>query len=87
MTARERLGDRIIEPDEVVLLDDEAFVESLVGVTSDMCAVYDYDIMAREYSERNHIPIEEAMEHIDYNIIRCLPMMGKKVPIIMDSIA
>ena len=85
-TAKEKLEGNLAEPEEVMLLDDEAFNESLVGVTHDMRAVYDYELMAKEYAEHNGIDLIEAMDHIDSNIIRSLPYLGDKAPIVMDGL-
>ena len=87
MTARERLENNELDADEIMLLDEEAFVESLIGTTeAEGCirAVYDYGRMVEEYANFHRISHEDAADHICYNIIRGLPYYGEKAPIIID---
>lgn len=62
------------------------FVDSLVGTSSDDRAVYNFGMMVDELVKKWEISPEEAVEHIDYNIIRSLPMYGEKAPIIYDPL-
>ena len=83
----ERLQDNGIDEDEeVMLIDDPAFLDSVVGISSDGRAVYDYEIMAGELAKRYHMSVEDAYEHIDFNIVRALPHYGSKAPVIFDPI-
>lgn len=87
MTARERLENNEINADEIMLFDEEAFNESLIGTTESdgfVRAVYDYGRMVEEYAEFHQITPEDAADHICYNIIRGLPYLGEKAPIIID---
>lgn len=88
MTAREKikqkLEDNEIDYDEIIAIDEEAFVDSLVGVTTDMRAVYDYERMAEEFSEHYGCSITDALEHIEFNILRSLPYFGSKAPVIIS---
>lgn len=84
-TAREKLEENVFEAEEVMLLEEEAFRESLVGISSNMRAVYDYDKMAEEYAEYHGCSLEDAMDYIDFNVIRSLSYWGQKAPIIMDT--
>ena len=85
-TAREKLLDNVMEPDEIVLINDEALNESLVGVSSDMRAIYDYEKMAEELAEHYGYELVDARDYIDYNIIGSLSTMGRRAPIIMDTL-
>jgi len=71
--------------DEIMLIDDDAYCESLIGVTSDSPtrAVYDFDKMIVEYAEHNHCTTEEAQEWIEYNVLRALPYFGDAAPIVI----
>lgn len=85
-TARQKLKENISNDKEVVLLDDEAFRESLVGVTEDMRAVYDYDKMIKEYSKYYCCTLSDAKEDIKEYVVNMLGRMGNKAPIIMDAL-
>lgn len=80
-TAQEKLEDNSVD-EEMPLIDDEAFVESLVGMTYDGQAVYNYDIMADEYVKCHGGTKEEAMEYIDHNVIQSLHYVGERAPIV-----
>ena len=70
----------------ILLIDEEAFCRSLIGVTEsgEQRAVYDYSTMVAEYAEFHAISYEEAADHIGYNIIRSIPYWGEKAPVIVD---
>lgn len=85
-TAREKLEENVFDDEDIILIDEEAFKESLVGVSQDMRAIYDYELMAKEFSEFHGCDIFDARDYIDYNIINGLSAMGNKAPIIMDSL-
>lgn len=85
-TARQKLKENISDAKDVVLIDDEAFRESLVGVTEDKRAVYDFDKMIREYAKYYFCPLSEARDYIEHNIANRLMSMGNKAPIIMDTL-
>ena len=86
-TAREKLEDNEIDASEVMLLDEEAFNESLIGTTmmEELRAVYDYDKMIEEYAEFHHVSLEDAADYVCYNVMRSLPYYGSKAPIIVDQ--
>ena len=69
-----------LEDVEIMLVDDEAYYESLVGITDDERAVYDKDKMAEEYAAAYKCSYEEAMEYIEYNIVRALPYYENDSP-------
>lgn len=52
--------------------------------------VYDYDILieifSEEFSEANcENPVEDALEWVNYNVIRAIPYMGQNKPIIVQN--
>lgn len=55
---------------DVILFEMQSYDKSLVGVTADRRAVYDYDMMVEEYMADNGCDAEDATEWIDYNT-RC----------------
>ena len=83
--ARQKLIENGFD-EEIILLEEDIFVDSLVGTSSDDRAVYDFWEMVMELVEKTGITIEEAMEDIDYNIIRSLPCLGDKAPIVVDQL-
>lgn len=85
-SARQKLEENLSDIDGIVLIADEAFRESLVGVTWDMRAVYDYDKMVREYAKYYYCSLTDAKEYIEHNIVGSLPMLGDKAPIVMDTL-
>ena len=71
-----------LEEYDILLIDDECYNDSLVGVTNDERAVYDEDIMVEEFSKRYNCSPENALEYIEYNVIRALPYYKGKAPVI-----
>lgn len=72
------------EYDDVLFIDEEALVDSLVGISQDGRAVYDYYSIAHDLMRFYSMSLEDAMAHIDCNIIRSLPYYGSKAPVIID---
>lgn len=68
---------------DVMILDDQAYDKSIVGVTEDGRLVYDYWKMVEELSEDDGCTPEEAVEWIDYNTMRAIPYMGERAPIVV----
>lgn len=85
-TARQKLKENISDDEGVLLIEDEAFRESLVGVTEDMRAVYDFDKMIKEYSKFYCCTLSDAKEDIKEYVVNMLWKMGSKAPIIMDAL-
>lgn len=75
-----------LEGSDILLIDDDCYCDSLVGVTDDSRAVYDKDMMVEEYAKHYHCLLEEALEFIDYNVIRALPYYYEKAPIIFNKL-
>lgn len=56
--------------------------DALIGVSNDDRAIYDYDLMIESLMEHGDMTYEEAIDWVD-GIIRFIPVMGNKSPIIM----
>lgn len=87
MTQIERLEENEVDPSEIMLIDDEAYCESLIGTavgTDKERAVYDFDKMVEEYADFHGVSHEEAADHINFNVIRSLPYYGENAPIIVN---
>ena len=80
MTAAEKLAEWGYE--DVVVFDNPAFDEALIGVSTDNRAIYDFDKMVIWLSVTWHTSREEAIEFIEYNTIRALPYYENS-PIVM----
>ena len=82
-TAREKLLDNGIDNEEMLLIDDDAFCESLIGTTDDERAVYDYNMMVDEFSKYHGCSTEDAADYINFNVLRALPYYGNQAPIVV----
>ena len=74
---------RDILPESAVVFDNYAYDKSIIGVTDDDRAVYDFDSMIEELVEESGMTPEEAQEWIEYNTVRMLPYIGGNAPVIM----
>lgn len=68
---------------EIKILDNSAFDNSVVGISEDGRLVYDYRRMVIEYMEDEGCSEEEAVEWLDYNTLRAIPYFGEDHPIIV----
>lgn len=76
--------DKRLELEEdTIVFDNPNFDNSIIGVTTDGKAVYDYDKMVAELMEDDDISEQEAIDFIDYNTIRAIPYAGEMAPVIM----
>lgn len=79
-----------LEEDECpLLLDNPAFDNSIVGITSDNRLVYDRSKMVEELSEEfaqngSNDPEIEAEDFISYDTERAIPYFGEHRPIIVE---
>lgn len=69
--------------DEAIVFNNPSFDNSIVGVTTDGQAVYDYEKMVEELMKDDDISEQEAIDWIEYNTIRALPYAGEMRPVIM----
>lgn len=71
--------------EDAVYFDNFDYPETIVGFTDDGRVVYDYEKMVEAFVIHEKWTTEEAMEWIDYNMIRSLPYV-ENAPIIMFPI-
>lgn len=64
---------------ELKVFSNPSFNNSIIGISYDGRAIYDFDLM-----EEESIDFEDALEFIEYNTLRALPYMGDNAPIILD---
>ena len=84
MDARERLLNAGYE--DVVYFVNYSYDDALIGVSDDNRAVYNYDLMIAWLMKEEGFTEVEAVDWIDYNVIRSLGYAGDKAPIIVYSI-
>lgn len=71
-------------PDAVIFVEPD-YISAVVGFSVDGRVIYKYDAMADYLVKHDGMTYEEACEFIDLNVIRGLPLMGDKPPIIMSE--
>lgn len=76
------IEDRGIEED-VILLENHTYDNSIVGITEDGRLIYDFEKMVQEFMEDEGCDELEAIEWLEYNTLRSLPYMGERAPIIL----
>ena len=70
----------------VVILEDHAFDNSIIGITFDDRLVYCYELMMQELMNDWGWDELDAMDWLDYNTLRAIPYMGDKAPIVISEI-
>jgi hypothetical protein len=73
---------RELEEDSIVF-DNPSFDNSIIGITTDGKAVYDYEKMVAELMKDDDISEQEAIDWIEYNTIRAIPYAGDMAPVII----
>ena len=69
--------------EDVLLLDNHSYDNSIIGFTEDFRPIYDYDLMVEELMMDEGWDETEAVEWLEYNTLRALPYMGERAPIIL----
>lgn len=69
--------------EDAIVFDRPAFDNSIIAVTTDGRAVYDYNKMVLELMEDDGITEEEAIDWIEYNTLRVIPYAGDMAPIVV----
>jgi hypothetical protein len=69
--------------EDAVVFENPDFDAAIIGVTTEGCAVYDYDQMVSSLVEEDDMEELEAMEFIDYNTLRALPYAGEMAPVVV----
>jgi len=74
------------EAEGAIILDNPAFDNSIVGISTEGCVVYNYQKMIEEYCKDNSCSHEDAKEFIDYNTVRMIPYLNstKRKPVIVQ---
>lgn len=72
-------------PPNTIVLDNQSYDNSIIGLTFDGRAIYDYDLMVQELIDEGY-SAEDAIDWIDYNTIRGLIYIGEKAPLIVTNV-
>ena len=71
--------------EDAIVFEDPAYDGSLVGITTDGRAVYDFESMVQEFAAENNCSIDEAIDFVNYNTLRSLDYItGQQKPIVVD---
>ena len=73
-------------PDEVMVFDNHAYDNSIIGVSTDGRVVYSFNKMVEEFMSDENVDEMEAIEWIEYNTMRALPYLGDNCPIICEEL-
>lgn len=68
-----------------IVFEDPAYDNSLIGITTDGRAVYDFESMVQEFATENNCSVDEAIDFVNYNTLRSLDYItGSGKPIVID---
>ena len=67
-------------------MEMEELADAIVGISEDERAIHDYDKLVDCFAKRDGITREQAIEWVDYNVVRAIPYMGPGAPIVMNKI-
>lgn len=73
-------------PEDTIVFDNYAYDNSIIGITTEDNAVYDFDLMVEELIKDEGFSYEDAVEWLEYNTLRVLPYCSEPRPIIMYKI-
>ena len=68
----------------VLKIDD--FNDAIIGVSENDKLVYSYELMVEVLAKNDHMTEEDSMDYIDYNVIRSLPYLGDRAPIVVHGL-
>lgn len=72
-------------PNDTIVFDNYSYDNSIIGMTFDGRAIYDFDLMVEELVNDYGMSQEEAIDWIEFNTIRALPYAGSKAPIVVHK--
>jgi hypothetical protein len=59
---------------------------AILGYTDEGRLVYSYEKMIEWLTENEEMTQEDAQEWIDYNVLRTIPYMGEKSPVVVYAL-
>ncbi len=73
--------------ENLIVFDEPAFDNSIIGISTSGQLIYDIDLMIEEFAKENECSLEDASEFIYYNTVRALNyLQSDRKPIIKESI-
>ena len=81
---RETLQDLGYE--NLIVVENPDYDDSILGVSHDDRVVYDYDKMLECLIDKEGMDLEAAMDFISYDTIRSIPYAGENAPVVMFGI-
>ena len=69
--------------EDTIVFDNPAFDNSIIGITTEGQAIYDYNKMIIELMEDDNITEQDAIDWIEYNTLRVIPYAGEMAPIVI----
>lgn len=84
MSVNRDIRDKL--PLDTIVLDNESYDNSIIGVTFDGRVIYSYERMVEEYMKDNECTEGEAVDWIDYNTIRAIPYLPNPKPVIVSEV-
>ena len=72
---------------QIIVFDNPSYDNSIIGVSTDGCVIYDVDMMIEEFAEENGCTLEEATDFVYYNTVRSLSYIDNEYkPIIKENL-
>ena len=84
MSIKEKLLDNGYE--DIPYFINPDYEDAVIGVTEDRRIVYDFGKMVEYLVDKEGWSDINAIEWIEYNVIRSIPYMGENAPIIVYSL-
>jgi hypothetical protein len=69
--------------EDTIVFDNPSFDNSIIGITTNGNAVYDYYKMVHELMEDDNINEEDAIDWIEFNTLRAIPYAGEMAPVVI----
>lgn len=82
---KDLIADRVMDEDilnQIIVLDGDACAYAAVGLTDDYNVVYDFERMVEGFMKYDGMTEEEAVEWIDYNVLRTIDYLKVKGDVI-----
>ena len=73
-------------PDGSIVFDNNAYDNSIIGVSTDGRVIYGFYKMVEEIMNDENWSEQEATDWVEYNTIRALPYLGEKAPIVCEEL-
>lgn len=72
--------------EDAIVFTEDWYDDAIIGITTDDNVIYDYDKLVEALIEHDKMTWEDAVEWVEYNMIRGAQYMGSGRPMIAYSI-